>query len=191
MNNSINNSFLFVLLMSILSRSLSYSFCLSARINHGAIFGAQRKLSLTNQFRLKNTESDDNDGTQRTSVTGMIYEETSQDSKGHPIIQLYTKEGCTLCDKAKDVLLSVRETHPHSLEAVDITDPDKEDIFDMYKWDIPVLHINGLYWTKHRLTSDEAEKALTEAREGTFEVQKGQPNAAKMERKMAERKAKS
>ena len=141
----------------------------------------------SDQVRLKNSSSD-YDNSQRTSVTGMIYEENSKDS---PVVQLYTKQGCTLCDKAKDVLQSVREGNPHSLEAIDITDPDKQVVFDMYKWDIPVLHINGMYWTKHRLTIEEAEKALLNAREGIFEAQTGQPNAAEMERKMAERKANS
>ena len=38
-------------------------------------------------------------------------------------MRLFTKEGCTLCDKVKDVLLSAAETEPHSLEAVRRTPP--------------------------------------------------------------------
>lgn len=177
-----SNTLSILIFMSFLSSSSSLSFCLRKRLQRRCIAKLQ-----FNQIRLKST-SDENDASQRTSVTGMIYGENAEDN---PTIQLFTKEGCTLCDKAKDVLQSVREAQPHSLEAVDITDPDKQNFFDMYKWDIPVLHINGLYWTKHRLTSDEAVEALTKAREGNFEVQIGQPNAAEMERKMAERKANS
>ena len=95
---------------------------------------------------------------------------------------LFTKEGCTLCDKAKDVLQEVRDSHPHSLLAVDITDDDKTEYFGRYKMDIPVLHLNERYWTKHRLTREEAKQALTAAAEGSFESPPGEPNAAAHER---------
>jgi hypothetical protein len=92
--------------------------------------------------------------------------------------------GCTLCDKAKDVLIQVQKNHPHSLRQVDITDPEHQEWWDRYKYDIPVLHLNGVYWTKHRLNVDEAKWALKQAKEsGTFSGQPGQPNAAAMERK--------
>jgi Glutaredoxin-like domain (DUF836) len=89
-----------------------------------------------------------------------------------------------LCDKAKDVLKAIQPQHPHSLWQVDITDREHREWWDRYKYDIPVLHINDLYWTKHRLDMDQAVEALTQAsREGTFEARPGQPNAAAMERK--------
>eukprot|EP00960_Hanusia_phi_P045877 757476-Hanusia_phi.AAC.1 len=34
---------------------------------------------------------------------------------------------------------------------VDITDPEHENWWKRYKYDIPVLHLNGMYWTKHKL----------------------------------------
>ncbi len=129
-----------------------------------------------------NDSSDDSSSTRR-SVTGPVY---TMDGN-HPTVQLYTKEGCTLCDKVSDVLRSIQTDHPHSLEAIDITDNDKTDAWDKYKWDIPVLHINGNYWTKHRLEVVEAQDALTKAQDGTFETQKGEPNAAAMEQRMAAR----
>jgi len=33
---------------------------------------------------------------------------------------------------------------------VDIIDADKTEWWDKYKYDIPVLHIDGQYWAKHR-----------------------------------------
>jgi hypothetical protein len=95
---------------------------------------------------------------------------------------LFTKEGCTLCDKVKDVLLGVLEEHPHSLVQQDITDDDDVDVFERYKFDIPVLHLNGMYWAKHRLAADQAREALQQAQEGTFESPPGEPNAGKYER---------
>lgn len=35
------------------------------------------------------------------SVSGEIY---ATSEEGAPVVKLFTKEGCTLCDKAKDVL---------------------------------------------------------------------------------------
>ena len=98
----------------------------------------------------------------------------------------------------QQVLQSVESSHPHSLEAIDITDPDKSDIYEKYKYDIPVLHINGHYWTKHRLTEEEAKDGLDEIRinmeqNDTNEVigftspKLGEPDAGEMERKQMER----
>mmetsp|Transcript_6057 Transcript_6057/g.8913 ORF Transcript_6057/g.8913 Transcript_6057/m.8913 type:complete len:221 (-) Transcript_6057:95-757(-) len=133
-------------------------------------------------------EQGNEEGGPRQSVTGPVYDvENEKIRDDFPVVQLYTKEGCTLCDKVSDVLRLIRDDYPHSLEAIDITDEDKGDIFDRYKWDIPVLKINGIYWTKHRLDVTEAVKALTSAQTGEFAECKGEPDAAAMERKMAER----
>jgi glutaredoxin len=112
-----------------------------------------------------------------TSVTGTVY----QADKKAPVVTLFTKEGCSLCDKVKDVLVIVREENPHSLLQKDIT--DDSDLYERYKYDIPVLHLDGKYWTKHRLAIDEARNALTQAQEGLFESPPGEPNAAKLERR--------
>ena len=80
------------------------------------------------------------------SVSGVLYE--APDTR--PRVKLFTKAGCTLCDKAKAVLAQAAEQQPHTLEAVDITDPDKAEWWGRYKYDIPVLHVDGVYWAKHR-----------------------------------------
>jgi thiol-disulfide isomerase/thioredoxin len=120
------------------------------------------------------------------SVTGTVY---TVPDEGAPVVSLFTKEGCTLCDKVKDILISVRDDHdcPHSLEAVDITDADKTDIYEKYKYDIPVLHVNGQYWTKHRITAEEALQGINMAKEGTFNSPSGEPDAGALERKQTER----
>ena len=80
------------------------------------------------------------------SVTGTVYAADAD----RPTVQLFTKAGCTLCDVAKEVLAGVRPDRPHTLEAIDITDPEHSNWWGKYKYDIPVLHINGMYWAKHR-----------------------------------------
>ena len=109
------------------------------------------------------------------SVSGTVYD-------GAPLVTLFTKEGCTLCDKVKNVLHSIREQQPHGLQQIDITDPDQTDYWKKYKYDIPVLHVNGKYWIKHRITEQEALKGLQQVQQGTFESPPGEPNATAMER---------
>ena len=117
----------------------------------------------------------------QASVTGTIYSSDDQDA---PKVSLFTKEGCTLCDKVKDVLLETKQGGiNHSLDAIDITDEEHAVYFDKYKWDIPVLHLNGEYWAKHRLSKEEAEAGLKAAIDGSFVSPFGEPNAKEMERK--------
>jgi glutaredoxin len=121
------------------------------------------------------------------SVTRTIYRSTDDDTDV-PNVKLFTKDGCTLCDKVKETLHSMYEELPHSLEAIDITDEDHTEWYDKYKYDIPVLHINGQYWAKHRLSEGEARSGLHEARTGIFNVREGEPNAGAMERRQAARR---
>ena len=87
-----------------------------------------------------------------------------------------------MCDDAKAVLDALRADAPHSLIAVDITDEDKTQLWDRYKYDIPVLAIDGVYWTKHRINTNEARAALTEAAAGSFKERPGEPDASRLER---------
>ena len=112
----------------------------------------------------------------RVSVSGVVYAAPAD----KPTIKLFTKDGCTLCDVAKDVLAMAAAQRPHTLEKVDITDPENSAWWDKYKYDIPVLHVGDAYWTKHRVTLDEVEAALAEAASGAFEARKGEPNAKEL-----------
>lgn len=60
-------------------------------------------------------------------------------------ITLYTKEGCTLCEKVKAqlaLLAADNEAWAYQLTEIDITaDPD---LFARYRFSIPVLHIGTL-----------------------------------------------
>ena len=85
---------------------------------------------------------------------------------GAPTVTLFTKADCTLCDKVKDVLKQVQEQAPHSLVQMDITDADKEEWWNRYKYDIPVLHVNQAYWIKHRLSPEDAVSGIGSAAEG-------------------------
>ena len=41
------------------------------------------------------------------------------------------------------MLTEVKPNIDHALDAVDITDPEHQEWWDRYKYDIPVLHVNG------------------------------------------------
>mmetsp|Transcript_35187 Transcript_35187/g.38924 ORF Transcript_35187/g.38924 Transcript_35187/m.38924 type:complete len:184 (-) Transcript_35187:70-621(-) len=159
------------------SRAFS-SIYASRAVSRISMFEVSRCSSFLHASSSNNAVGNSPSNKKSSSVTGDIYKVETGQKEDYPIVQLYTKEGCTLCDKVSDVLKSLREDHPHSLEAVDITDEDKTEIFAKYKWDIPVLHIDGKYWTKHKLDAEEAKTALTSATNGEFEKQRGEPNAA-------------
>jgi glutaredoxin len=116
------------------------------------------------------------------SVSGIIYNDSRNEADSlvrEVVVTLFTKEGCTLCDKVQSTLEAAYEKYPHSLVAVDITDPEyREEWFERYKFDIPVLHINGAYWAKHRISPDEAELGLAASSTGAAPIPIGsEPDA--------------
>ncbi|HLL54740.1 MAG TPA: glutaredoxin family protein [Myxococcaceae bacterium] len=83
-------------------------------------------------------------------------------------VRLYTKPACPLCDKAKAVLATVRERIPFDLEEVDIrSDPE---LFERYKFDIPVIHIEGQKAFKHRVDPMLFEQRLRRELAGTSDA---------------------
>jgi glutaredoxin len=68
-------------------------------------------------------------------------------------VVLYTKPGCGLCDEMKQEMRKAGIDDSFLLEEVNIeTDPD---LFCRYRYDIPVLAINGVEAFRHRLTAHE------------------------------------
>jgi len=68
-------------------------------------------------------------------------------------IVLYTKPGCGLCEEMKQEISKAGIDDSYILEEVNIaTDPD---LFHRYRYDIPVLMINGVEAFRHRLTANE------------------------------------
>src|SRR6185295_19361772 len=61
-------------------------------------------------------------------------------SKAHVII--YSRPGCHLCDEAKAVILSSGCTDQFDLEEINIE--SDEELLKKYKYDIPVVAINGI-----------------------------------------------
>ncbi|XP_051876041.1 glutaredoxin-like protein C5orf63 homolog isoform X2 [Pristis pectinata] len=78
--------------------------------------------------------------------------------KDLPILTLFTKDSCTLCEEAKEVLEPYR--HRFILQEVDITDPENSVWFERYKYDIPVFHLNGQFLMMHRVNLKMLERRL-------------------------------
>ncbi len=75
-------------------------------------------------------------------------------------ITLYTKEGCTLCDKVKAFLTAHADQWPHTLTEVDIT--QNHDTFMRYRYIIPVVTL-GDERLQAPISEGELEAALTRA----------------------------
>uniref|UniRef100_A0A8D0E1S9 Glutaredoxin-like protein n=1 Tax=Salvator merianae TaxID=96440 RepID=A0A8D0E1S9_SALMN len=76
-----------------------------------------------------------------------------------PVLTLFTKKPCPLCDEAKVMLGPYK--HKFLFQEVDITLPEYSEWFEKYKYDIPVFHLNGQFLMKHRVDIEKLEKQLS------------------------------
>jgi len=79
-------------------------------------------------------------------------------------VVLYTKPGCKLCEEMKTEMQSAGVENLYSLEEVDI-EKDAE-LFARYRFEIPVLCINGVEAFRHRLTADQFHTYITSSLRG-------------------------
>mmetsp|Transcript_14021 Transcript_14021/g.19500 ORF Transcript_14021/g.19500 Transcript_14021/m.19500 type:complete len:84 (-) Transcript_14021:16-267(-) len=64
------------------------------------------------------------------------------------IVTLFSKPQCSLCVPAKELVLKVQKQYPFTLENINIL--QHPEWFEKYKYDIPVLHVNGKEICRHR-----------------------------------------
>jgi glutaredoxin len=77
-------------------------------------------------------------------------------SKRHVII--YSRPGCHLCDEAKAAIQNASCTERLTLEEVNIE--SDEELLRKYKYDIPVVMIDGVEAFRHRVNVDEFKKLI-------------------------------
>jgi len=81
-------------------------------------------------------------------------------AKAHVVI--YSRPGCHLCDEAKQTMESAGCRDEYTIEEINIeSDPD---LLTRYRYDIPVITINGLEAFRHALTAEGFRKQLRAAR---------------------------
>lgn len=82
----------------------------------------------------------------------------SQLHKAHVII--YSRPGCHLCDEAKAAIESSNCSAHYTLEEVNIESDD--ELLKKYKFDIPVITIDGLEAFKHRVDPKQFKIRVTQ-----------------------------
>ena len=84
-------------------------------------------------------------------------------TNGKPRLILYTKDPCPLCDELKVEL----EPYLNQVEfsCVDITALGNERWNKLYRYEIPVLFLEGHFLCKHRLDRFSLEKRLEELKQ--------------------------
>jgi len=76
-------------------------------------------------------------------------------------VVLYSREGCCLCDEAREALLRVRARQAFALEEQDIE--QDEELLRRYLERIPVITIDGRVAFELLVDERQLEQALSEA----------------------------
>jgi len=79
-------------------------------------------------------------------------------------VDIYSKPKCSLCDKAADVAEAVRARIPFDLRIISILEDPA--LFERWRYDIPVIAIDGEPTFKFRVTEAELEARLREVQGG-------------------------
>uniref|UniRef100_A0A2R8M2P3 Glutaredoxin-like protein n=1 Tax=Callithrix jacchus TaxID=9483 RepID=A0A2R8M2P3_CALJA len=92
------------------------------------------------------------------SSFGLFLRNWSASKTSLPVLTLFTKDPCSLCDEAKEVLKPYK--HRFILQEVNIALPENSAWYERYKFDIPVFHLNGQFLMMHRVNTSKLEKQL-------------------------------
>ena len=79
-----------------------------------------------------------------------------------PLVTLYTRGGCHLCDEAKKVIDAARSRAEFDYEERDID--AAPELFRLYNEEVPVIAIDGRKAFKYRLDMNEFLKRLAARR---------------------------
>ena len=80
-------------------------------------------------------------------------------SKPHVIV--YSRPGCHLCDEAKAVIQNAGCSDQFTLEEINIESDD--ELLRKYKYDIPVVTIDGIEAFRHRVNPEQFRKSIKES----------------------------
>jgi glutaredoxin len=73
-------------------------------------------------------------------------------------IKILSKPDCHLCDEAKETIQRVTKRLPIDIEVIDIEkDPE---LFNQYRYDIPVIFLDERKIFKHRVDEPKLKKIL-------------------------------
>ncbi|NOK38459.1 glutaredoxin family protein [Corallococcus exercitus] len=79
-------------------------------------------------------------------------------------VDIYSKPRCSLCEQALAVVEEVRARLPFELYVTDIL--QSPDLFEAWRYDIPVVLIDGVPAFKHRVDAEGLEARIREVMNG-------------------------
>ena len=77
-----------------------------------------------------------------------------------PHVIIYSRPGCHLCDDAKAAIMSAGCNDQFTLEEINIESDD--ELLRKYKYDIPVIAIDGAETFIHRVNAKEFKTRITQ-----------------------------
>ncbi len=75
------------------------------------------------------------------------------------IVDLYSSHHCSLCEKAKEILLKLQKEIPFVLKEIKIKETDQ--FYSNFKQRIPVVFVEGKEVLSGKITEPELRKYLT------------------------------
>lgn len=92
------------------------------------------------------------------------------------VVTLYTRPGCHLCDEARDVIVSLRDSHgPFDLREIDIeSDPE---LHARLLERIPVVEVDGEQVAELHVDAPTLREALTKRGTGTVRSMTSNPTS--------------
>jgi hypothetical protein len=82
-----------------------------------------------------------------------------------PIVSLYGKPGCHLCDEAEALLATVARKQPLTVQKVDIQ--SSPELFEQYRYRIPVIEVAGGAALEWPTTAERIRRAVQAAASAT------------------------
>jgi hypothetical protein len=73
-------------------------------------------------------------------------------------VRLYSRPGCHLCEVVEELLQELLGECPFDLEQIDIT--TDMDLFERYRYEIPVVAVEGGAFVAGRITRDDLRRVL-------------------------------
>ncbi|XP_072932816.1 acetyl-CoA acetyltransferase B, mitochondrial isoform X2 [Epargyreus clarus] len=91
-------------------------------------------------------------------ASSIMIEKLAEGTGGPPILTFYTKDPCQLCDIVMEQLKPFQQRL--IIQKVDITQKENVRWLRLYRYDIPVLFLNGRFLCMHRLDPHQLEQRL-------------------------------
>lgn len=73
-------------------------------------------------------------------------------------VEIFSKPGCHLCEEAKELLVQANKKFDMVIKEINIEEDD--ELFKKYRYDIPVIWINGRKAFKHRIDEGQLRERL-------------------------------